>query len=79
MEQKLRQFLARYLDDPETTTKPKNRIVLQEPIDLLVSAAGIDHIEQEIIDYGTDHPDASFWDLLLLVKPGDFTQGEDEK
>lgn len=70
MEKKLRDFLSRYLDDPETTTKPKKYIVLQEEIDLLVSAAGVDHIEQEIIDYGTAHPEAPFWDFLKLLKPG---------
>ena len=29
-----------------------------------------DHIEQEIINYGTAHPEAPFWDFLNFIKPG---------
>ena len=35
----------------------------------MITALG-DHIEQEIIDYGTSHPDAPFWDFLNFIKPG---------
>lgn len=37
---------------------------------MLVYAAVIDGIEQDIIDYGTEHPDAPFWDFLKMLKPG---------
>lgn len=66
----LKQFLQQYLDDPEKTSKPKKDIVLQEDIDSLLRGAKIDHIEQEIIDYGKAHPEAPFWDFLKLLKPG---------
>ena len=26
--------------------------------------------QQDIIDYGTEHPDAPFWDFLKMLKPG---------
>lgn len=66
----LKEFLQQYLDDPKTTTKPKKDIVLQEDIDDLIITANKDHIEQEIIDYGTAHPEAYFWDFLKFIKPG---------
>ena len=37
---------------------------------MLVYDACIDGSAQEIIDYGTSHPEASFWELLKLQKPG---------
>ena len=37
---------------------------------MMVASALYDHIEQEIIDYGTAHPEAPFWDFLNFVKPG---------
>lgn len=66
MEKKLRNFLSRYLDNPETTNKLKKDIVTQDQIDALIFFAKQDHLEQEIIDYGTAHPEAPFWDLLKI-------------
>lgn len=37
---------------------------------MLIHSAVYDHIEQEIIDYGTAHPEAPFWDFLKFIKPG---------
>lgn len=36
---------------------------------MLIHSAVDDHIEQEIIDYGTAHPEAPFWDFHKLIKP----------
>ena len=66
MEGRLRSFLARYLGQGTQ----KKDIVTQEAIDLLVMAATIDHFEQDIIDYGTAHPDASFWDFMQFGHDG---------
>lgn len=66
MEERLRSFLARYLGQGEL----KKDLVLQEDIDMLVYGACIDGSAQEIIDYGTAHPEAPFWDFLKLLKPG---------
>lgn len=62
-EAELRKFLEKYIDDPETTTKPKKDVVLPEDVEMLVFSAVNDHLEQSIIDYGTAHPEATFWDL----------------
>lgn len=59
MEEELRRFLSRYLGQGET----KKDYVQQEDIDMLVFDAVDDGVEQEIIDYGTAHPEATFWDL----------------
>lgn len=71
MEQKLRDFLAPYLGQGTQ----KKDIVTQEAIDLLILAATLDHFEQEIIDYGKAHPEASFWDFMQFgpigLAPGD--------
>ena len=66
MEKKLREFLEQYIG----RGTQKNDIVTQEAVDLLVDTAIDDHIEQKIIDYGTAHPEAPFWDFLTFVKPG---------
>lgn len=66
MEEKLRKFLALYIGRGEQ----KKNLVLPEDVDMLVHSAVYDHIEQEIIDYGTAHPEASFWDFLKFIKPG---------
>ena len=66
MEEKLRKFLERYIGQGEL----KKDKVLPEDVDMLVGEAVYDHIEQEIIDYGTAHPDAPFWDFHQLIKPG---------
>ena len=66
MEKKLREFLERYIGQGEE----KCDIVTQEAVDMLVYSALGDHIEQEIIDYGTENPDAPFWNFLALIPPG---------
>lgn len=66
MEKELKIFLSRYLDNPKTTNKLKKDIVTQDQIDALIFFAKLDHLEQEIIDYGTAHPEAPFWDLLKI-------------
>ena len=66
MEKRVREFLRRYVGQGEL----KKDHVLQEHVDMLVEEALDDHIEQEIIDYGTAHPEAPFWDFLNFIKPG---------
>ncbi len=66
MEEKLKSFLSRYLGQGTE----KKDIVTQAAIDLLVMAATIDHFEQNIIDYGTAHPDAPFWDFMQFGQEG---------
>lgn len=66
MEEKLRAFLSGYIGQGEQ----KKDIVLPEDVDMLVEEAVDDHIEQEIINYGTANPDAPFWDFLQFIKPG---------
>lgn len=66
MEERLRKFLSRYIGQGEK----KKDVVRQEDVDMLVEEAVDDHIEQEIIDYGTNNPEAPFWDFLKLIKPG---------
>lgn len=66
MEEELRAFLARYIGQGEL----KKDKVQQDDVDMLVHSAIYDHIEQDIIDYGTAHPDAPFWDFLYFIKPG---------
>lgn len=62
----MRAFLEQYIG----RGTQKNDTVTQEAVDLLMITALGDHIEQEIIDYGTSHPDAPFWDFLNFIKPG---------
>jgi len=66
VKEKLREFFESYVGQGEL----KKDKVLQEDVDMLVDSAVYDHIEQEIIDYGTAHPKAPFWDFLRLLKPG---------
>lgn len=66
MKEKLQKFLSRYLGQGTQ----KKDIVTQEAIDLLIMAAEIDHFEQDIIDYGTAHPDAPFWDFMQFGNEG---------
>lgn len=63
MEEELRKFLSRYLGQGEL----KKDHVQQDDIDMLVFAAVDDGVEQDIIDYGTEHPDEPFWNLLNLT------------
>ena len=65
MEEKLREFLLSYIGRDDFRTDK----VSVEDVDMFVDFAVDDHIEQEIIDYGTAHPEALFWDLLKLLKP----------
>ena len=37
---------------------------------MLMTTAQHQNIEQEIMDYGTAHPEAPFWDFLNFIKPG---------
>lgn len=75
MEEKLRTFLARYLGQGEL----KKDHVQQDDIDMLVYEAVDDGVEQKIIDYGTEHPDEPFWNLLnLLDGSGPLTMTQEE-
>ncbi len=65
MEEKLRTFLESYIGQGEL----KKDKVRPEDVDMLIHSAVYDHIEQEIIDYGTAHPEAPFWDFLKLIPP----------
>lgn len=66
MEQKLKSFLEQYIG----RGTQKNDTVTPEAVELLMITAKTQHMEEEIIDYGTAHPDAPFWDFLKLLKPG---------
>ena len=66
MKEKLRAFLQRYIGQGEL----KKDNVQEDDVDMLVYAAVIDGIEQDIIDYGTEHPDSPCWDFLKMLKPG---------
>ena len=75
MEEKLRKFLSRYLGQGEL----KKDHVQQDDIDMLVFDAVDDGVEQKIIDYGTAHPEASFWELGTIPNgtgPHSMTQEE---
>lgn len=63
MEQKLRVFLSQYIG----RGTQKNDTVTQDAVDDLMLFAVRRHIEQDIIDYGTAHPEAPFWDFLELI------------
>ena len=63
METKLREFLSKYIGQG----KLKKDKVTQDAVDGLMLFAVRRHIEQDIIDYGTAHPDAPFWDFLELI------------
>ena len=66
MEEKLRIFLRRYIGQGEQ----KKDLVQADDVEMLIFDAKTQGIEQEIIDYGTAHPDAPFWDFLKLGKSG---------
>jgi len=65
MEEKLRKFLEPYIG-PGALQKDR---VLPEDVDMLIHFASYGHIEQEIIDYGTAHPEAKFCDFHKLIPP----------
>ena len=65
MEEKLRKFLEPYIGPGAL---PKDR-VLPEDVDMLIHFAVDDYTKQEIMDYGTAHPEAPFWDFLKLIHP----------
>ena len=74
MEKKLRAFLLPYIhQDGE-----KKDWVLQEDVGMLVDSAVADGIARDVMDYGTAHPEASFWDFLNLLKPGLFGVTQEE-
>ena len=66
MEEKLRVFLQRYIGQGVE----QKDLVQEDDVEMLVYGACIDGSAQEIINYGTAHPEAPFWDLLKLLKPG---------
>lgn len=66
MEEKLRAFLQQYIG----TGVLEKDLVQEDDVEMLVYGACVDGSAQEIIDYGTAHPEAPFWDLLKLLKPG---------
>ena len=66
MEEKLKTFLARYIGQGSQ----KNDTVTQEAIDLLAMAASMGGFGQDILDYGTAHPDAPFWDFMQFGNEG---------
>ena len=70
LQKELRKFLERYIDDPETCKKAKKDIVTEYDIEGSIAFAISDHVEQEIIDYGTAHPEVPFWDFDRFIKPG---------
>lgn len=69
MEKDIRSFLEQYLgrgNDPSDT-------VLQYDIDCLMDVINSGYHEdlaEKIIEYGTAHPEAPFWDFLTLGEPG---------
>lgn len=74
MEEKLRKFLETYIGQGND----KSDTVTADAVDMLVYDAVSDGIEQEIIDYGTENPDAPFWDFLEMIKPGLFGVTQEE-
>lgn len=66
MEEELRVFLQRYIGQGVE----QKDLVQEDDVEMLVYGACIDGSAQEIINYGTAHPEAPFWDLLKLLKPG---------
>ena len=66
MEEKLRAFLQKYIGQGAL----KKDKVQEDDVEMLIHSACIQGIEQDIIDYGTTHPEAPFWDFLKLEKPG---------
>lgn len=76
-EKDLRSFLSAYMGSFYHGREGGHRVT-KEDIDDLVDFALYDEIEQDIIDYGTEHPDAPFAALLVFIKPGlkDVTEEE---
>ena len=66
MEEKLRAFLQQYIGQGAL----KKDLVQEDDVEMLVYSAWTDGSAEEIIDYGIAHPEAPFWDLLKLLKPG---------
>lgn len=66
MEEKLRAFLQQYIGQGAL----KKDLVQEDDVEMLVHSACTDGSAEEIIDYGMAHPEAPFWDLLKLLKPG---------
>lgn len=67
--EKLKSFLEPYIGRGEE----KKDIVTQEAVEgLLFEAFSYDreYLVEKIIEYGTAHPEAPFWDFLTLGEPG---------
>lgn len=62
----LREFLRPFVREHPL----KKDSVYEEDVEMLIHSACIQGIGQDIIDYGTAHPEAPFWDFLKLEKPG---------
>ena len=74
MKEKLELFLKQYVGQGEL----KKDKVYQKDVDSLVDDAIFYGIEQEIIDYGKEHPDAPFWEFLELIPEGLFGVTQEE-
>ena len=68
--EELRSFLEQYIGQGEE----KKDIVTQEDVDtilvFLVDSELQKGVAEEIMDYGKNHPEAPFWDLLKFIRPG---------
>ena len=73
----LQAFLYRYLGQPYHGRKGEHRVDLED-VGALVSFNHYIDIAQDIIDYGTAHPEAPFSDILNFIKPGLYGVTEEE-
>lgn len=77
--QQVRRLLETYIDDPETTQKPKKDIVRPDDVEMqMISIQMGATSAQDILDYHEEHPDAPFWDFLKLEKPGIYGETPEE-
>jgi len=74
LRQELRTLLMSYVGEAEE----KKDSVTEEDVELEIIVAEACHIEQEILDYAAEHPEAPFWDFLKLNKPGLFGVTQEE-
>lgn len=75
LERKMRKLLESYIGEAEQ----KKDSVRQEDVDMFIGSACRDHIEQEVINYAAEHPEASFWDFLELLEDGVDDGPDDEE
>lgn len=73
----LRDFLSQYLGSLYHGREGSSRVT-PEDVEALVSFNRYVDIAQDIIDYGTDYPDAPFSDFLDFIKPGVYGTTEEE-